>query len=53
MGWVSDFFDGFKEAIKEAQEICETEGKKAKECHLVWYEVDELEDAINRYYPDL
>lgn len=43
----------FKEAIKEAQEICETEGKKAKECHLAWYEVDELEDAINRYYPDL
>jgi|TARA_B000000475_G_C15984291_1_gene442326 hypothetical protein len=43
----------FKEAIKEAQDICEIEGKKAKECHLAWYEVDELEDAINRYYPDL
>ena len=42
----------FKEAIQEAQEICQEEGKKSKECHLAWYEVDELEDAMSRYYPD-
>jgi hypothetical protein len=42
----------FKEAIQEAQEICEEEGKKSKECHLAWYEVDELEDAMSRYYPN-
>lgn len=42
----------FKEAIQEAQDICEEEGKKSKECHLAWYEVDELEDSMSRYYPD-
>ena len=42
----------FKEAIQEAQEICEEEGKKSKECHLAWYEVDELDDAMSRYYPN-
>lgn len=42
----------FKEAIQEAQEICEDEGKKSKECHLAWYEVDELDDAMSRYYPN-
>ena len=41
----------FKEAIQEAHEICEEEGKKSKECHLAWYEVDELDDAMSRYYP--
>ncbi len=42
----------FKEAIQEAQEICEEEGKKSNECHLAWYEVDELDDAMSRYYPN-
>ena len=42
----------FKEAIQEAHEICEEEGKKSKECHLAWYEVDELDDAMSRYYPN-
>ena len=42
----------FKEAIQEAQEICEDEGKKSKECHLAWYEVDELDDAMSSYYPN-
>jgi hypothetical protein len=41
----------FKEAIQEAQEICEL-NKDSSECHLAWYEVDELEDAMSRYYPD-
>ena len=41
----------FKEAIQEAHEICEEEGKKSKECNLAWYEVDELDDAMSRYYP--
>ena len=42
----------FKEAIQEAQDICQEEGGKSKECHFAWYEVDELEDAMSRYYPD-
>ena len=42
----------FKEAIQEAQDICQEEGEKSKECHFAWYEVDELEDAMSRYYPD-
>jgi hypothetical protein len=42
----------FKEAIRDAQEICTDEGAKSKQCHLAWYEVDELEDSMNRYYPD-
>tara|TARA_Y100000389_G_scaffold56272_1_gene52196 strand:- start:8265 stop:8543 length:279 start_codon:yes stop_codon:yes gene_type:complete len=42
----------FKEAIQEAQEICEEKGKKSNECHLAWYEVDELDDAMSRYYPN-
>ena len=42
----------FKEAIRDAQEICTDEGVKSKQCHLAWYEVDELEDSMNRYYPD-
>lgn len=42
----------FKEAIQEAQKICEEEGKNSKECHLAWYEVDELEDSMLRHYPD-
>jgi hypothetical protein len=37
----------FKEAIEEAQEICE-EDKESQKCHLAWYEVDELEDALMR-----
>jgi hypothetical protein len=41
----------FKEAIQEAQEICEL-NKDSSECHFAWYEVDELEDAMSRYYPD-
>lgn len=41
----------FTEAIKEAQEICEID-KDSSECHWAWYEVDELEDAILRLYPD-
>jgi len=41
----------FVEAIKEAQEICELD-KNSKECHWAWYEVDELEDSMSRYYPD-
>jgi hypothetical protein len=40
----------FTEAIKEAQEICELD-KDSKECHWAWYEVDELEDSMARYYP--
>lgn len=42
----------FREAIKEAQDTCQDNGKNSKECHLAWYEVDELEDSMNRYYPD-
>ena len=42
----------FKEAIRDAQEICTDEGVNSKQCHLAWYEVDELEDAMHRYYPD-
>lgn len=42
----------FREAIKEAQDICQDNGKKSKECQFAWYEVDELEDSMNRYYPD-
>lgn len=38
----------YNEAIKEALEICEN-NKNSKECHLTWYEVDELEDAMMRY----
>jgi hypothetical protein len=41
----------FKEAIEEAQEICELD-KDSSECHWAWYEVDELEDSMTRYYPD-
>lgn len=41
----------YKEAIEEAQEICK-ENKESKECHFAWYEVDELEDSMNRYYPN-
>ena len=41
----------FKEAIEEAQEICE-EDLHSSECHWAWYEVDELEDSMARYYPD-
>jgi hypothetical protein len=37
----------FKEAIEEAQEICE-EDVESQECHWAWYEVDELEDALMR-----
>jgi hypothetical protein len=37
----------FKEAIQEAQEICEN-NHDARECHLAWYEVDELDDAMQR-----
>ena len=37
----------FKEAIEEAQEICE-EDMESQECHWAWYEVDELEDSIMR-----
>ena len=41
----------FVEAIKEAQEICKLD-KDSSECHWAWYEVDELEDSMSRYYPD-
>lgn len=41
----------FREAIREAQEIC-AEDETTNECHFAWYEVDELEDAMHRYYPD-
>lgn len=41
----------FVEAIKEAQEICEID-ENSSECHWAWYEVDELEDSMGRYYPD-
>jgi len=37
----------FKEAIEEAQEICE-DNIESQECHWAWYEVDELEDSIMR-----
>ena len=37
----------FKEAIKEAREICAAT-KNSYECHLAWYEVDELEDSMMR-----
>ena len=37
----------FKEAIEEAQEICE-EDITSEACHCAWYEVDELEDSIMR-----
>jgi len=37
----------FKEAIEEAQEICELD-VNSLECHLAWYEVDELEDSLMR-----
>ena len=37
----------FKEAIEEAQEICE-EDTASEACHWAWYEVDELEDSIMR-----
>jgi hypothetical protein len=39
----------FKEAIKEAETICK-EDAHSDECHLAWYEVDELEDSILRLY---
>ena len=45
--------DSYKHKLIKTSRNCEIEGNKAKECHLAWYEVDELEDAINRYYPDL
>ena len=41
----------FKEAIQEAQEICKDD-HETRECHLAWYEVDELDDAMQRIYPD-
>jgi hypothetical protein len=37
----------FTEAIKEAQEICKLD-VNSLECHLAWYEVDELEDSLMR-----
>lgn len=37
----------FREAIEEAQEICE-EDTTSEACHWAWYEVDELEDSIMR-----
>jgi len=37
----------FTEAIEEAQEICELD-VHSEECHLAWYEVDELEDSLMR-----
>jgi hypothetical protein len=37
----------FKEAIEEAQDICE-EDITSEACHWAWYEVDELEDSIMR-----
>ena len=37
----------FKEAIEEAQEICE-EDITSDACHWAWYEVDELEDSLMR-----
>jgi hypothetical protein len=37
----------FKEAIEEAQEICE-EDTTSEACHWAWYEVDELEDSLMR-----
>ena len=37
----------FKEAIEEAQEIYELD-VHSEECHLAWYEVDELEDSLMR-----
>jgi hypothetical protein len=37
----------FREAIEEAQEICELD-VNSLECHLAWYEVDELEDSLMR-----
>lgn len=40
----------FKEAIHEAEKICK-ENAHSDECHLAWYEVDELEDSMLRHYP--
>jgi hypothetical protein len=37
----------FKEAIEEAQDICE-EDITSEACHWAWYEVDELEDSLMR-----
>ena len=37
----------FKEAIEEAQDICEDD-ITSEACHWAWYEVDELEDSIMR-----
>ena len=37
----------FKEAVEEAQDICE-EDAESQECHWAWYEVDELEDSLMR-----
>jgi hypothetical protein len=37
----------FKEAIEEAQKICEKD-TTSEACHWAWYEVDELEDSIMR-----
>ena len=37
----------FKEAVEEAQDICE-EDITSEACHWAWYEVDELEDSIMR-----
>jgi len=37
----------FKEAIKEAHEIC-SNTKNSYECHIAWHEVDELEDSMMR-----
>jgi len=40
----------FKEALHEAHKVCFEEGKDSNECHVAWYEVDELEDAMHRFY---
>ena len=40
----------FKEAINDAQKVCIEEGENSNECHVAWYEVDELEDAMHRFY---
>jgi hypothetical protein len=37
----------FKEAVEEAQDICE-EDITSEACHWAWYEVDELEDSLMR-----
>lgn len=37
----------FREAIREAEEIC-SNNRKCNECFNAWYEVDELEDSLMR-----